>query len=213
MSNYIAIEGAIGVGKTSLAKRLATDLKADLILEPVSNVPFIKQFYKSNTQNSFTTQLSFFIQRYEQMESITQNNMFAKDMIIDYIWQKDFLFAQHTLNEKEFELYQTINDKLDLQIKKPDLVVYLQAPMEVLIERIEKRSRDYERNISYHYLEGLYQKYTNFFCNYQDSPLLIINTGSIDWVNNQNDYKILKEHILSKPVGRNFLNFDSQQLF
>jgi deoxyadenosine/deoxycytidine kinase len=213
MSNYIAIEGAIGVGKTSLAKRLATDLKADLILEPVSNVPFIKQFYKSNTQNAFTTQLSFFIQRFEQMESIAQNNMFAKDMVIDYIWQKDYLFAQHTLNEKEFELYQTINDKLDLQIKKPDLVVYLQAPMEVLIERIEKRNRDYERNISYHYLENLYQKYTNFFCDYQDSPLLIINTGNIDWVNNQNDYKVLKEHILSKPVGRNFLNFDSQQLF
>ena len=213
MSQYIAIEGAIGAGKTTLAKRLATDLQANLTLEPVSNVPFIKQFYSQHKNNAFTTQLSFFIQRFEQMESIADNNLFKKDMLIDYIWEKDLLFAQHTLNEKEFELYQSINEKLQLTLKKPDLVVYLQAPLEVLIQRIEKRSRDYEKNISYRYLEGLYQKYTEFFCHYQDSPLLIINTGSIDWVNNQEDYKVLKEHILSKPVGRNFLNFDSQQLF
>ncbi|SFV60187.1 Deoxyadenosine kinase / Deoxyguanosine kinase [hydrothermal vent metagenome] len=213
MSHYIAIEGVIGVGKTSLAKRLVKDLKAKLYLEPVNKVPSIKSFYKNTKKNALTTQLSFFIQRFEQLESMDFNSLFQKDIIMDYIWQKDEIFAKYTLNSEEFELYQTIKKKLTTEIKKPDLVVYLQAPLEVLIHRIEMRNRDYENNISYDYLNGLYKEYTEFFCHYKETPLLIVNAGAIDWVNNEKDYQILKENILSKPIGRNFLNFEPSQLF
>lgn len=209
-ARYIAIEGGIGVGKTTLANALAKDLSANLLLEPENEVSFLSDFYQDMRCYAFSTQMSFLIHRIEQFNTAIEQNLFKGMVVSDYCWDKEYLFAKHNLNTKEYQLYQSIIKHLDIVIPKPDLVVYLQAPIKVLQQRIAKRNKNYEQNIDDAYLLGLCQKYAEYFHNYSNSALLIVNAGNIDWVNYDKDYQVLKQYINKIHNGKHFLNFESE---
>ncbi len=206
---YIAIEGGIGVGKTTLAKALSQDLGANLILEPNHKVPFLEAFYQDMRANAFTTQLSFLIHRIEQFSSAINQGLFNGLVVSDYCWGKEDLFAKHNLNADEYKLYRLVVNQLGITIPIPDLVVYLQAPIDVLQQRISKRNKENEAKIKSDYLKSIGQIYDQYFHNYKDSALLIVNAGNIDWVNSNQDYQVLKQHIENTHNGKHFLNFES----
>ncbi|MBU4443852.1 MAG: deoxynucleoside kinase [Candidatus Marinimicrobia bacterium] len=197
---YIAIEGAIGVGKTSFAKILSERMSARLVTEKFEENPFLEDFYVDPERYAFQTQLYFLLSRYRQQLELKQVDLFHSLLISDYMFDKDKLFAHLNLNEKELVLYNLIARFLEKEIPKPDLVVFLQASTDRLMANIKKRGRSYEREISREYIESLNQIYNEHFFRYKASPLLIINTNEIDFVQNEDDLNDLLS-LLKKPVS------------
>ena len=203
---YIAIEGPIGVGKTSLAELLSKELGARLVLEDFEDNPFLPDFYNDPERFGFQTQLFFLLQRYRQQQDLRQVDMFQKLLITDYMFVKDRLFASLNLDDKEMHLYDTVASLLERNIIRPDLVIYLQADTDVLIKNIAKRGRNMERNVTWEYIDALNQVYTEYFFRYQDTPLVIINTDNIDFVENEKDLKEVIDYIRQPVSGTKFFN-------
>ena len=203
---FIVIEGPIGVGKTSLARKLCESLSADAVLEQASQNPFLERFYRNPRAGALPAQIYFLFQRAQQLAELQQQDLFARVRVADYLLEKDRLFARVTLDEAEYNLYDQIYAKLDIQAPKPDLVVYLQAPVDVLIDRIAKRGINYEQHIEKAYLEKLNEAYARFFHEYEAAPLLIVNAASIDPVHNQADYDELLAAIRRMKKGRLYYN-------
>lgn len=197
---YIAIEGVIGVGKTSLAKLLAESLSAKLILEKFENNPFLEDFYEDPERYAFQTQLFFLLERFKQQQDLKQIDIFHKLMISDYMFEKDKLFANLNLSEQELGLYEKIETLLEKQVPSPDLVIYLQSDIKNLMENISRRGRSYEKNVSVEYLQSLRKIYNEFFFHYEKGPVLIINTNEIDFVNNNKDLNKLID-IIRQPIN------------
>lgn len=203
---YVVVEGPIGVGKTSLARRLADAFGCDLILERPEENPFLERFYQSRKQYALPTQLFFLFQRTRQLEQLKQKDMFRPGRVADFMLEKDTVFAHMTLDDDELRLYQQVYTQLSPDLPLPDLVVYLQAPADVIMERIRRRGIDYERMIEQEYLQRLVDAYTQFFYNYTRAPLLIINAAEINFVDSNDDFHILLEHIRKIRSGRHFFN-------
>ncbi|HXZ60859.1 MAG TPA: deoxynucleoside kinase [Steroidobacteraceae bacterium] len=203
---FIAVEGPIGVGKTSLARRLSTSLSAQAILEEAAQNPFLERFYKNPRAGALPAQLYFLLQRAQQLAALKQADLFAPLRVADYLLEKDRLFARVTLDDAEYALYEQLYARLDIQVPKPDLVVYLQAPVDVLLERIARRGVAYEQYIDRGYLERLNEAYARFFHEFDAAPLLIVNAASIDPINNQRDYDELLAAIKRMSRGRLYYN-------
>src|SRR5262252_3812448 len=203
---YIVVEGPIGVGKTSLARRLCDSLSAHGVFEQAAENPFLERFYKNPRAGALPTQLFFLLQRAQQLTALTQADLFVPVRVADYLLEKDRLFARVTLDENEYALYEQLYAKLDIKAPKPDLVVYLQAPVDVLIERIAKRGVDYEQYIDRQYLERLNEAYARFFHEFEAAPLLIVNAASIDPIASQHDYDELLAAIKRMQRGRLYYN-------
>jgi deoxyguanosine kinase len=202
----IVIEGPIGVGKTSLARRLACSFGSELILEQADENPFLERFYKNPRSAALQTQLYFLFQRTRQLEDIRQHDLFDTVRVADYLIDKDRLFARLTLDDEEFALYDQVYTKLVVDPPVPDLVIYLQAPVDVLVERIERRGIRYEQHMDRTYLEKLQEAYARFFHAYDASPLLIVNAAQADFVANDGDYGQLLEQVCRIRRGRHFYN-------
>jgi len=205
-SRFIVVEGPIGVGKTSLAKRLAESFSGDLVLESKVENPFLEEFYKSGRKTALPAQLFFLFQRTRQMESLRQSDMFAPVKIADFHIFKDRLFAELNLSRDEMALYDQIYASLDFEVPVPDLVIYLQASVDALMSRISRRGIDYERKIDRNYLEKVADSYARFYHDYDESPLLIVNASSIDPIRNDADYEELFEQVRRISGGRHFFN-------
>jgi len=203
---YIAVEGPIGVGKTSLSKRLADTFNYDLLLEKAEENPFLERFYQDPARHALSTQLFFLFQRTQQIQELRQDDLFKPVRVADFLIEKDRLFAQQNLDSDEYELYLNVYRHLTIDAPTPDLVIYLQAPSNVLLNRIRKRGIAAEQHIEPQYLENLNQAYTDFFHFYNQSSLLIVNSAEIDLVNNDSDYQQLVEHIVSVPGGTHYFN-------
>ena len=203
---YIAIEGVIGVGKTCLAKMLTEKLSAKLVLEKFEENPFLEDFYAEPERYAFQTQLYFLLSRYRQQLDLKQIDLFHNLLISDYMFAKDKLFAHLNLNEKELILYNLIAKLLEREIPKPDLVVFLQASTDILMDNIKKRGRTYERSMSREYIESLNQIYNEYFFRYKDSPLIIVNTNEIDFVHNEGDLDELLQVIRQPVSGTRYYN-------
>ena len=203
---YIAVEGPIGVGKTSLSRRLAESFNYELLLENSEENPFLDRFYKEPKQYALSTQLFFLLQRAQQLQELRQEDMFQPLRIADWLIDKDRLFAKENLDSDEYALYVNVFNHLTVDAPIPNLVIYLQAPTEILIERIQKRGIPAEQFIEREYIENLSAAYTEFFHYYTKSPLLIINTSEINLVSDDKDYQHLVDYIASNPTGTNFLN-------
>jgi deoxyadenosine/deoxycytidine kinase len=206
---YIVIEGPIGVGKTSLANKLANEFDSELLLERAEENPFLANFYQNPRQYALSAQLHFLLQRAQQVQDFRQNDLFRGSYIADFMVDKDRLFAQMTLDKDELELYQQIYTHLTLDAPRPDLVIYLQAPLQTLRERITRRGIDYEQQIRDEYLLRLSESYTRFFYDYDDSALLTVNTQSVDLINNAEDYQAILEKINNIHSGRHYFNQSS----
>ncbi|MFT5659261.1 MAG: deoxyguanosine kinase [Gammaproteobacteria bacterium] len=203
---YIVVEGPIGVGKTSLAKKLANTYDTDLLLEKAEDNPFIAQFYQNPRQFALSTQLFFLLQRSQQVQNFRQIDLFQNSHIADFLIDKDRLFAELTLNAEELKLYQQIYAHLTIDAPRPDLVIYLQAPVAVLQTRISKRGLSYEKTIKSDYLSLLSESYTRFFHEYDESSLLTVNTQSVDLIHNEQDYAALVAEINLNQSGRHYFN-------
>jgi deoxyadenosine/deoxycytidine kinase len=198
---YIGVEGVIGVGKTSLARMLSERLQAKLVLEEVEENPFLKDFYRDRVRYAFQTQMHFLFSRYQQQRTLGQTELFSERMVADYLFAKDRIFARLNLSERELALYERLVTWLELDIVKPDVVVYLQAGADTLMERIERRGRHFEKDMERSYIEQLVEAYNHFFFHYTDAPLLVVNTNTIDFVNNPDDFEDLSKRILSHAGG------------
>lgn len=205
-SRYIAIEGPIGVGKTSLARRLATELDGELVLEEADANPFLERFYEDPRGAALPAQLFFLFQRSRQLDQLAQADMFSDVRIADFLMAKDRLFAEITLDRDELALYEKIYATLEFRPPVPDLVVFLQAPVDTLLFRIARRGIHYEQTIGRRYLERLADAYSQFFHQYNESPLLIVNAATIDPVNNEHHFQMLLEEIDRARSGRQFFN-------
>jgi deoxyguanosine kinase len=203
---YIVVEGAIGVGKTSLARKLAETLGAQLVLEQAGENPFLERFYRNPRVGALPAQLYFLFQRAQQQASLSQADLFGAVRVADYLLAKDDLFAHMTLDEEEYGLYRQVHDRLAIDAPKPDLVVYLQAPVDVLLDRIARRGIAYESLIDRGYLTRLNEAYARFFHSYDQSPLLIVNAASIDPVNNEADFEELLGQVARTVRGRLYYN-------
>lgn len=203
---YIAVEGPIGVGKTSLARRIAEDFGTELLLEDPAENPFLERFYDDPRGAALPTQLFFLMQRTRQMRQFKQGDIFRPVQVADFLIEKDRLFAEVTLDDDEYALYEQVYEQLTIEAPTPDLVIYLQAPVKVLMERVGKRGRGYERLMDRAYLQRLSEAYTDFFYHYSDAPLLIVNAAEIDFVNNEADYRNLLDTIAGINTGRHYYN-------
>jgi len=203
---FIVLEGPIGVGKTSLATRIAEALSAELLLEHADQNPFLERFYRNPRSGALPAQLYFLFQRAQQLAALKQHDLFAPVRVADYLFDKDRLFARVTLDEAEYALYEQVQAKLDIHPPKPDLVVYLQAPVDVLLERIARRGIDFEQRIERAYLTRLNEAYARFFHEYEASPLLIVNAAAIDPITSQADYDELAAAIARMKRGRLYYN-------
>jgi deoxyadenosine/deoxycytidine kinase len=206
---YLVVEGPIGVGKTSLARKLAQEFDGELLLEKPEENPFLADFYRNPRQYALSAQLHFLLQRAQQVQDFGQTDMFRKACIADFMVDKDRLFAQLTLSSEELALYQQIYAHLTLNAPRPDLVIYLQAPLASLRERIARRGIGYEQQIRDDYLLRLSESYTRFFHDYDDSALLTVNTQSVDLINNAADYRAILEKINDIHCGRHYFNQSS----
>lgn len=203
---FVVVEGPIGVGKTSLARRLSQSFASELILEGADDNPFLERFYRNRREAALPTQLYFLLQRAQQIEQFRQRDLFAPVRVADFLIEKDRLFAELNLDPMELQLYDEVAAKLDLDPPKPDLVVYLQAPADVLMQRVARRGVEHEQFIDSQYLEKLGNAYAEFFHNYTDAPLLIVNAASIDPIHRESDYQELLSTILAVKRGRHFFN-------
>ena len=203
---FIAVEGPIGVGKTTLAKRLAETFSCKTLLEQPEENPFLERFYQDQKTGSLPTQLYFLFQRVRKIQEIRQSDMFQKVQIADFLMEKDQLFAQITLDSEELKLYQAVYKQLMIDAPKPDLVIYLQAPTNTLLSRVQKRGIMYEQTINGDYLRQLNEAYTNFFYYYDSAPLLIVNATEIDLANNDQDYQGLLDYMNNIVSGRHYYN-------
>ena len=203
---YVAIEGTIGVGKTSLANLFSEKLGAKLILEAFEDNPFLTDFYEDPESNAFQTQLWFLLQRYQQQQQLRQVDMFQHLVVTDYMFVKDRLFAALNLNEKEMSIYDSVAKMMEKNVIHPDLVIFLQADTETLMNNISKRGRDFEKNMSEDYIDALNQVYNEYFFRYQETPLIIINTNNIDFVQNPGDLEEMISYIRQPISGTKFFN-------
>jgi deoxyadenosine/deoxycytidine kinase len=203
---YIVVEGPIGVGKTTLARRLAEALGSDLLLESAMDNPFLPRFYQDPRSAALPTQLHFLFQRVRQVEVLKQTDMFKPALVADFLIQKDSLFAKVTLNEDELDLYYQVYDRLTLEAPAPDLVIYLQASTGNLVRRVHERGVSFEKGIREDYLQSISDAYVNFFYNYDQSPLLIVNTADFDIANNNRNFEILLKYIQDLSPGRHYFN-------
>ncbi len=203
---YIVVEGPIGVGKTSLAKRLAKSFETDLLLEGADENPFLERFYQDPRSGALPVQLFFLFQRVRQIEAMRQADMFQPVRVADFLMEKDRLFAELTLGVEELKLYEQVYRHVTVDAPVPDLVVYLQAPEDVLLKRIFRRGIKYERKIDAEYLRNLSEAYSRLFLNYDDAPLLIVNTSGINLVDNDDEYEALLEQIYLTRTGKHYFN-------
>ena len=204
--DYIVVEGPIGVGKTTLAKRLAKSFNTELMLELATENPFLPRFYSDPKTVALPTQLFFLFQRAKQIASFRQKDMFRPIQVSDFLIEKDKLFAYVILDSDELNLYQQVYNQLTIDNYAPDLVIYLQAPIETLMRRIMIRGYDYEKAINHDYLKKISDAYIDFFYNYTSSPLLIVNTDDFDLSKDEKNYNLLLEHIGTLSSGRHYFN-------
>ena len=203
---YIVIEGPIGVGKTSLAHRISDHLDARLLLEKPTENPFLEKFYSDMSRYALPAQLFFLFQRNNQLQSLVKMDMFAQVVVSDFLLDKDQLFAKLTLNDAEYNLYQSIYSHLQPSVLIPDLVIYLQAPSSILIDRVKQRDNIFERNISEDYLCRLSEAYTRFFYQYKGAPVMIINSENLNFVENQSDFDLLIQRLEQMRGPREYFN-------
>jgi deoxyguanosine kinase len=203
---YIVIEGPIGVGKTSLSRRLAEALDGDLLLEEAESNPFLERFYRDPRGAALPAQLFFLFQRFRQVEQLRQPDMFNSTLIADFMLEKDRMFAEINLDRHELALYERVHDSLEIEPPVPDLVVYLQAPVDTLLFRIARRGLEIEQRMNRRYLERLTESYSRFFHAYDAAPLLIVNAATIDPVHNQEHFQVLLAEIDRVRSGRHFFN-------
>jgi deoxyadenosine/deoxycytidine kinase len=203
---YLAVEGPIGVGKTSLVKRLAETFDAEASFEEAEANPFLPRFYREPREAALPTQLSFLFLRARKLEALAQEDMFRPARVADFILEKDLLFAELTLDDAELALYHEVYRRVSPEAPRPDLVIYLQAPVEVLLERIGKRGRDYERPVTREYLARVTDAYMRFFHHYNRSRLLIVNAAAVDLVNGEKDYNRLLAEIRDGRSPRAYFN-------
>ena len=203
---FIAVEGAIGAGKTSLVNLLEQQYGARVILEENDSNPFIAKFYEDQETYSFQTQIFFLLSRYNQYMELAQRDLFNSVVVIDYLFQRDKIFAQLNLEDHEYRLYEQIYNLISSKAPKPDLVIFLQASTEVLLERVSKRGRDYESFMDPDYLDSVNKSFNNFFFYYSDTPLLVINTNEIDFVEKKCDLEELINKVNSHKIGREYYN-------
>ena len=206
LPGFVVVEGPIGVGKTTLARKLADSFGSDLLLEGANENPFLEKFYENPEVAALPTQLYFLLQRAKQLKEMKQSDMFNPVRVSDYLIDKDRLFAELTLDEDELDLYEQVYASLTLDVPQPDLVVYLQAPVEILLDRIERRGIAHERIIEAAYLERLCDSYIQFFYQYNSAPLLIVNAADIDFASNEEDYQMLLDRIINNRSGRHYFN-------
>jgi len=203
---FIVVEGPIGVGKTSLARRLAASFGGEVVLEHIEQNPFLERFYRSGRDAALPVQLFFLFQRARQLEELRQSDLFSPVRVADFHFAKDRLFAEINLDREEMALYEQICARLHVETPVPDLMIYLQASVDTLLNRIMRRGIPYERTIDRRYLERLAEAYARYFHHYDDGPLLIVNASSIDPVHNDADYEQLYRQIRRIPGGRHFFN-------
>jgi deoxyguanosine kinase len=203
---YIIVEGPIGVGKTSLARRLASTFESDLLLEGDGENPFLERFYEDPRSGALPAQLFFLFQRTRQLQAMRQADMFQPVRVADFLMEKDRLFAELTLDAEELKLYEQVYSHLVVDTPVPDLVIYLQAPVDVLLKRIARRGIAYERRIDAGYLRRLSEAYARLFLYYEAAPLLIVNAAHIDLVDNDEDYEALVEQVQATRSGRHYFN-------
>jgi len=205
--NYVCVEGVIGVGKTSLCEMLGQMCVARLILEEAADNPFLQNFYTDRRSYAFQAQLWFLLSRHRQLsETVAQQDMFRRVTISDYMFAKNGIFAEMNLSSDELALYNRVSGTLDADLPKPDLVVYLQASTDTLLRRVERRARPFERQMDAQYIDDLNKAYNNFFFHYSGSPLLIINTNEIDFVEENKDFLEVAEQIVNAKPGTNVYN-------
>jgi deoxyadenosine/deoxycytidine kinase len=206
LPKYIAVEGPIGVGKTTLANKLAETFNYDVLLEQPSENPFLESFYKNPSQSALAAQLFFLFQRMQQIQDLKQRSLFEPVRVADFVIEKDRLFAEVNLSKEEMQLYDKVYDHLTIDAPTPDLVIYLQAPVDVLLDRINRRGNPNEKYLTGDYLERLNEAYSKFFLYYESAPLLIVNAAGINLHDSESDYEMLVDNIMSNPKGKNFLN-------
>lgn len=198
---FISVEGVIGAGKTSLARKLKERLNAELILEQFEANPFLEKFYSDRKRYAFQTQMFFLINRFKQQQELNQENLFTEYIVCDYVFDKDKIFAYLNLTGEELKLYETLFPLLSRNLRKPDLVVYLQSSVDRLMYNIKKRNRKVERNLTMNYIEELSEAYNHFFFRYNETPLLIVNSSEIDFVNSDDDFDELFKQIFREDRG------------
>jgi len=203
-NRYIVVEGVIGAGKTSLSRMLSERLQGKLVLEEVEENPFLKDFYQDRERFAFQTQMHFLFSRYQQQRALRQMDLFHERMVSDYLFQKDRIFAGLNLSERELALYDRLVGWLELDVMKPDAVVYLQANPDTLMMRIARRGRPFERDMSRDYIRQLNDAYNHFFFHYLDAALLVVNTNAMDFVNNPEDFEDLMHRILVHRQGTTY---------
>jgi deoxyguanosine kinase len=203
---YVVVEGPIGVGKTSLVRRLGRSFGSQLVLEQDAENPFLERFYRNPRAAAFQTQLYFLFQRARQLADLRQADLFEKVRVADYLLDKDRLFARLTLDDEEFALYEQVYSRFAIDAPRPDLVVYLQAPVDVLLDRIARRGIPYEQQIDRRYLERVAGAYTRFFLEYDAAPVLIVNATDIDPIGNDRDYQSLLSEVVRPRKGRHYFN-------
>lgn len=202
---FLSIEGVIGAGKTTLAGMIAEKISARTILEDAEGNPFLEDFYQNRQSAAFQTQLWFLLSRYKQLTTdFTQQDLFFSSTVSDYIFAKDALFASINLDENEMGMYDSVASIMKKEVPDPDFVIYLQASTDVLLSRIKKRGRSYEEDMDRNYIQQLNDAYNNFFFHYTDSPVLIINTDSLDFVENVEDFELILEQVRLSEWGSNY---------
>jgi len=203
---HIVVEGPIGAGKTSLASRLAQSLGAELLLEHSDGNPFLERFYRDRARYAMPTQLHFLFQRVAQLRDLAQRDLFRHQFVADFLLEKDPIFAALTLGDDELRLYRTIFASIAPQAPVPDLVILLEAPATILVERIARRGRAIEAAISESYLRAICEAYTRFFYHYDAAPLMVVNTASLNLVDGDDDYQLLLERIAQMRGRREHFN-------
>ena len=203
---YIVVEGPIGVGKTSLARRLADHIGADILLEKPQDNPFLERFYQDPQRHAMSTQLFFLFQRINELRDQAQMDLFNTRTVSDYLFEKDALFARLNLSDDEYKLYQNIYQSLAPQPPIPDLVIYLQASTDTLIERVRRRGRNYERSVTDEYLARLGNSYGEYFHHYEDAPLMMVNSENLNFVDNDADFQLLLERLEGMRGPREFFS-------
>lgn len=204
MHHYIVIEGPLGVGKTSLTMMVADRMNGQALLEDVEENPFLVSFYQNPVKYAFQTQIFFLLRRYHLTAELAQIDLFSRVTVSDFLFDKDRVFARSNLNDDEYWLYEQVFQILRKRILVPDLTIFLQARTDVLLERIRRRNKKYERVISYKYLDKINQAFNEYFFHYTDSPLLVVNASEIDFVNNSEDFEDLMDHIRAMKSGTQY---------